>query len=161
MSRPTATRTAQSARWDRPAGLLRHGVKFAIVGIAATLVHFLTLCALVEIGGFPWPTLAAAIGSILGIATSYIGNYAWTFGRTEPHRKFVGHFVAAYVLTMMAHTGLIYMQLTLLDVHYTIAFVVATAASTVMNFLLSKFAVFQRPGIVDPAATPTPRQEAV
>jgi putative flippase GtrA len=121
--------------------------RFAAVGALATLVHFVTLALLVEIVRVPWPTVASAIGAVLGIATSYLGNYAWTFARREPHRAFVGQFIVTYLLTMTLHTLLMYAQTNFLKLDYTIAFVVATAASTAMNFLLSKFAVFERKGI--------------
>jgi putative flippase GtrA len=128
-------------------GLLSRAPKFFIVGLAATFVHFSTLTILVEITRIPGPTFASAIGSIAGIATSYYGNYVWTFVRTEPHRVFVTHFVAAYVFTMGIHTLVMYYQINLLKLNYVVAFLLATSLSTLMNFLLSKFAVFERKGL--------------
>jgi len=117
------------------------------VGIAATLVHFVTLGSLVEICGFQWPTFASAVGCVFGIVTSYFGNYTWTFGRTEPHRNFLGRFILVYVCTLFANTLLLYLLIRFFDMHYGAAFLLGTAASAAMNFLLSKHAVFQRSGI--------------
>ena len=50
--------------------------KFAVVGAGAILTHFTTLSLLIEVARLPWPTVASAIGSIFGIVTSYLGNYA-------------------------------------------------------------------------------------
>jgi putative flippase GtrA len=130
----------------RGMAVLGHAPKFIVVGLAATLVHFLTLTCLVEIARLPWPTLASAIGSVAGIVTSYYGNYVWTFGRTEPHRVFFGHFVAAYICTMSVNTLLLYLQINFLDFSYVLAFVVATGFSTTMNYVLTRFAVFERKG---------------
>jgi putative flippase GtrA len=120
--------------------------KFATVGCTATLVHFSVLSLLVEVFHFKWPTLASAIGSIFGIATAYLGNYHWTFRRTEPHREFVSRFVATYLFTMAVHTGLVFGQIDGLGLSYVVAFVFATTVSTVLNFGLSKLVVFERRG---------------
>jgi putative flippase GtrA len=128
-------------------GLAARAPKFVVVGILATATHFLVLSCLVTIAKFPWPTVASAIGAVAGIVTSYCGNYAWTFARHEPHRNFVARFVAAYVFTMSVNTLMMYLQIDYLQLHYAAAFVVATSVSTAMNFLLSKFAVFERKGL--------------
>jgi putative flippase GtrA len=150
--RPAAPKVARARSSDAgeiirvPLELFSRAPKFIIVGLAATLVHFLTLSCLVEIARMPWPTVASAIGSVAGIATSYYGNYAWTFIRTEPHRTFLGHFITVYVFTMSVNTLLLYLQITFLQFDYVVAFLVATIFSTLMNFLLVKFAVFEREG---------------
>jgi putative flippase GtrA len=118
--------------------------KFIVVGAVATLVHFLTLTFLVQVVSMPWPTAASAIGCVAGIATSYYGNYAWTFVCSEPHRRVIGQFVGVYVLTMSVHTMLMYFQINFVRLDYVAAFVAATSFTTLMNFLLSKFAVFER-----------------
>jgi putative flippase GtrA len=138
------TLAARSATFRRE--LLGRAPKFIIVGLAATIVHFLTLAFLVEIARMSWPTFASAIGSVAGIATSYYGNYSWTFVRTEPHRTFLGHFIAAYVFTMSVNTVLMYLQINFLQFNYVAAFAAATSLSTLMNFLVTKFAVFERNG---------------
>jgi putative flippase GtrA len=97
-----------------------------------------------EIGHFPWPTIASAIGSIFGISVSYFGNYSWTFARTEPHKMFVVRFVTTYALSMAAHTGMMFAQIDGLGFHYPLAFVLATILSTLLNFGVAKVAVFER-----------------
>jgi putative flippase GtrA len=124
--------------------LAPQAVKFAVIGFCATALHFTTLSLLIEVGRLPWPTLASAIGSVVGIATSYFGNYLWTFARTEPHRQFVVRFVASYLFSMAANTCFFYVQTNYLRVYYMTAFVVATGASTTINFALCKIVVFER-----------------
>jgi putative flippase GtrA len=116
------------------------------VGCAATLIHFVVLSVLVEACHFPWPTVASAIGSGFGITTAYLGNYHWTFCRTEPHRQFLSRFVGSYIVTMAFHTVLMYVQIDGLGMSWVIAFVIATSISTIMNFTLNKFVVFERWG---------------
>jgi putative flippase GtrA len=145
-------------RWARfRLELLNRAPKFIIVGLAATLVHFLTLTFLVEIVRTPWPTFASGVGSVAGIATSYYGNYTWTFARTEPHRRFLAQFVAAYAFAMSVNTLLVYFQINFLQFNYICAFVAATSLSTLMNFLLSKCAVFERSGFAAAAQGRTGR----
>jgi putative flippase GtrA len=124
--------------------LVSQGSKFAVIGAAATLVHFTTLSLLIEVARFPFPTAASAIGGIFGITTSYLGNYGWTFARNEPHRQFVARFVFSYLFSMATNTLLFYIQINFLGVYYAIAFLVATAASTLINFGLCKIVVFER-----------------
>jgi putative flippase GtrA len=118
--------------------------RFAIVGLTATGVHFATLFLLADLVAIVSPPLASGIGSVLGIAVSYLGNRGWTFRRTESHRQFVPGFLIVYALTMSGHTALMYLQVDALALHYAPAFVIATAISTAANFLLSKFLVFER-----------------
>src|SRR5271166_5461409 len=124
--------------------LVSQASKFVVIGAGATLVHFTMLSLLIELARFPWPTVASAIGSIFGIMTSYFGNYAWTFARNEPHRQFAARFVGIYLLSMAANTAVFYIQVHFLGFCYAIAFLVATAGSTLINFVLCKIVVFER-----------------
>ena len=117
---------------------------FATVGCAATLVHFSVLTILVEICRLPWPTVASAVGSLFGISTAYLGNYHWTFRRTESHRQFMLRFFITYLFTMTVHTFIVFLDINALGFSYVTAFVVATMASTIMNFGLNKYFVFER-----------------
>jgi putative flippase GtrA len=108
--------------------------KFAVVGVGATLTHFTTLSLLIEVARLPWPTLASAIGSIFGIMTSYIGNYAWTFARNEPHRQFVARFFCIYLFSMAANTAVFYIQVHFLGFYYAVAFLVSDGGIDVDQF---------------------------
>src|SRR4051812_35175775 len=131
-------------RSDMVNRLVSQASKFAVVGVGATLTHFTTLSLLIEVARLPWPTVASAIGSIFGIVTSYLGNYAWTFARNEPHRQFVARFFGTYIFSMATNTVIFYIQVHFLGFYYTVAFLVATAASTLINFGLCKIVVFER-----------------
>ena len=128
--------------------------RFALVGLAATAVHFTILTGLVEIARLPWPTAASVIGSVFGIATSYLGNYRWTFARTEPHREFVSRFVFTYLATMAGHAGIMYLLIDGFGFRYPVAFAVGTSISTATNFGLAKILVFERKR----ASVATPQQ---
>jgi putative flippase GtrA len=124
--------------------LVTQASKFAVIGAGATLVHFTTLSLLIEVARVPWPTAASAVGSVFGVMTSYLGNYAWTFARKEPHREFVSRFVVTYLFSMAANTCVFYVQVHFLGFYYAIAFLVATTASTLINFCLCRVWVFER-----------------
>jgi putative flippase GtrA len=86
--------------------------------------------------------------SIVGVATSHYGNYALTFVRAEAYRHFVAHFITVYGFTMSVNTLLIYLEINLLKFNYIADFLVATSLSTLINFLLTKFIVFERKGFL-------------
>jgi putative flippase GtrA len=124
--------------------LLSQAPRFALVGAAATCLHFTVLTLLIAGCRFPWPTIATAIGCIVGVTTSYLGNYFWTFARDEPHREFIPRFVGVYVSSLAINTAVFSLQVNLLGFHYMIAFLIATGTSTAINFAFCKAFVFER-----------------
>jgi putative flippase GtrA len=68
----------------------------------------------------------------------------------------VVHFITAYASQRAVTTLLMYLQINLLQFNYVASFFIAASLSTLMNFLLTKFAVFEREGFlpVSPAKQP-------
>ena len=90
--------------------LLRQGGTFAVVGVVATLVHYLAILALVDVLGWLRPTPATVIGSALGIATSYLGNHRAVFNVRGAHHRYGPRFVFVYLTVMGIHASLMFVS---------------------------------------------------
>jgi putative flippase GtrA len=122
--------------------LIFQATKFGLVGIVATIIHYTVLLLLTDVIAVVPPTIASGVGSLFGIASAYVGNRRWTFRQLERHTTVAARFLVAYCLTMCGHTVIMYLQIELLRLAYTPAFIVATSASTAVNFVLNRSFVF-------------------
>ena len=78
--------------------------RFATVGVASNaLLYLLYLVLSVAIG--LQPVVAATIGWIFGVGSSFLLNQAWTFEDSRPKMqtfiRYVGLYATAYVLNMV------------------------------------------------------------
>lgn len=82
--------------------LVREALRFASVGVGATLVH-LAVAWLANRGVGFQPFLANACGFAAAFSLSYLGHFYWTFGRQAGHARHLPRFVivagAGYALT--------------------------------------------------------------
>ena len=82
--------------------LLREGLRFASVGIGATLVH-LAIAWLANRGAGLSPFAANACGFVAAFTLSYLGHFYWTFAREAGHSRHLPRFVVVagigYLLT--------------------------------------------------------------
>lgn len=122
-------------------------VRFIIVGGTATGVHAGTVILLVDGLRLTTPTLATIIGTVFGVAASYLGNWAWTFDAAGDHRHahYLPRFVLAYSLTMGMNGGIMYVLQDLLGVYYLIPLALALSISPFINFFLNQRLVFRPP----------------
>ncbi|MES9967875.1 MAG: GtrA family protein [Sedimenticola sp.] len=126
--------------------LISRGSRFALVGILATLVHYLVIVMLVDLLGWMGPTPATVVGSIFGIATAYAGNYLYVFGLSDrKHDHYAPRFVFTYLSVMAIHAGMMYLFADILGLRYEYGFVVATLFSATTTFIANHF-VFRGPG---------------
>lgn len=117
-------------------------LSFILVGAAGTLLHYLTLTALVlSMSVSPGP--ASAVGACVGACVNYVLNYRYTFASTRRHRKLMPRFFAVAALGAIAN-GFIVSQLSGLGMHFLVAQLIATCTILVSNFLISKKWIFQR-----------------
>ncbi len=72
--------------------LLREAVRFASVGLGATLVHLLAAFVANRVFGLS-PFLANAIGFGTAFALSYFGHFYWTFGHRKGHARHLPRFL--------------------------------------------------------------------
>ena len=121
--------------------ILRQFGAFFGVGIAAAIVHYGILIALVEAGGFP-PVPATLAGYVAGGLVSYALNRRLTYGSTRPHAEAGWRFAvvaaAGFVLTgifMHAFTAWF-------DLPYLPAQVVTTGIVLFWSFIAHKLWTF-------------------
>ncbi|WP_306252925.1 GtrA family protein [Parvularcula sp. IMCC14364] len=79
---------------------------FAMVGIAATLVHYLILMVLMETGLVTSLAAANLLGFGGGLLISYLGNHYFVFDGGRSHVHGFALMVAGYIIVMLLHTGL-------------------------------------------------------
>ena len=116
--------------------LLKAG-RFAIVGVANTLVDFTVFTLLAQAAGVN-VYLSQVLGYSAGILNSYTFNRSWTF-RTEERffSSTLARFLALNLSMLLFSTGILYLA-------KIPAKITATGVTMVVNFLVSRFWVFRR-----------------
>ena len=117
-------------------------VRFAIVGVAATAVHFMVLSLLVEGFGLRPVGLANGLAAIVGIVVSYAGNHGFVFASGEAHRRAAPRFLLTYALIAMLHGGLMAAWADWAGWNYRIGFVVITGFTALCTYVLNRTFVF-------------------
>lgn len=121
--------------------------RFAIVGIFSTLVDLgIYAISLALLPGNYWE--AKAIGFLAGTLTGFFINRNWTFQHggsiTKSILKYLGLYLATLALNVTTNSMLILALGSSLEIK-TLAFLVATALSAMVNFLAIKRFVFVEP----------------
>lgn len=132
----------------KPNETAKQGLRFAGVGIAATLVDFCVYTGLLFGGLVTAPSKFLA--AIAGIAASYIGNRFFTFKAAEPRSGTVLAFLALYGVTLSANVAVNEAVLAILPDSFAlripVAFTCATVLSALLNFAGLKYFVFRPKG---------------
>ena len=117
-------------------GLARGFVRYAVVGAAATAVHYAVLAGVVELLGWrAW--VGSGIGATVGAQVAYAGNRLYTFGHAGP----IGASWVRFQLTALAG-AMQGMAIVALAVHsgwhYLAAQVAATLAGLVVTYAANR-----------------------
>jgi putative flippase GtrA len=126
--------------------------RYALVGLIATLAHYLLLAALVEWAQIsPW--LASGFGAALGAQVAFVGNRRFTFQHRGPlwpaWWKFQGTAVLGAALGMaLVAAGAV------LGVHYLVAQAAATGLALLLTYAVNRAWSFAGP---TPASHPPQR----
>jgi len=121
---------------------LRQFIFFATIGVIGTAGHYATLIILVE-GFSTGPVLASTFGFVVGAFINYILNYRFTFKSNKPHREALSKFLLVAAMGAGINTGLMYLLIHQLMLHYFIAQLIATTIVLLWNFLISKYWTFR------------------
>lgn len=118
--------------------------RFAIVGVANTLVDFGVFTLLTHLLGVG-VYLSQVAGYCAGVVNSYLLNRSWTFRSKE---RFFGPALAKFLLLsggmILFSTGIMYLCYDLAGLPRLVSKVIVTAAVMVVNFLANRFWVFAR-----------------
>ena len=112
---------------------------FLIAGLSAVAMDFITYYVMLN---FLHHNIAKTLSFILGTIVAFVVNKYWTFERYEKTYKQIFQFIILYSATlfinvMVNRLVLDYAGLVLL------AFLIATATSTILNFTGQKWWVFK------------------
>ena len=116
-------------------------IKFGVIGVSNTLLGLGVYYALV------WPgmhyLLANLIGFTVGTLNSYYWNNKFVFQRSGGHLRTFFKMYAGYAFTFLSGAGLLTLQIEFLGISEYIAPLVNIPITTVINFLVNKFWVFE------------------
>ena len=120
-----------------PRNLARQFAAFFGVGIAAAIVHYGVLIALVE-GIAAEPVPATLIGYIAGGLVSYALNRRHTYESTRPHREATWRFAVVAFVGFLLTWGFMHAFVEWLDAPYLPAQVVTTGIVMLWSFVAHK-----------------------
>jgi putative flippase GtrA len=122
--------------------ILSQLMRFAIVGISSSIVHFTTVICLVAPGWLP-PLRANIIAFLIAFCVSFFGHRYWTFENTT--RGFgdsLPRFFSVAVLSFALNESFYWYLLHRLQMYYPVALIIVLTSVSALTFFLSKFWAF-------------------
>ena len=117
-------------------------LRYAIVGVLGTAIHFGVLAALVEFGGVE-PVLASAAGFIVTLIVSYVLNHRWTFASPARHRTAFARYTAVSVLGLGLNSLIMYLAVHVFGLWYILAQALVVMVVPAVNYLLNRSWTFK------------------
>lgn len=120
-------------------GLLAQLAKFGVVGVLATLIDFVVLIALTELGGWD-PVFSAAVSFVVSVVFNYVASMRFVFTRRDDlgRAEELVIFVALSVVGLLINEALMWLGTSALSLNYVLVKVVATALVMLWNFCSRK-----------------------
>ncbi len=119
--------------------------RFVLTGGLSAVVDFGTYQVMLHFGLYIH--LAKAISFVLGTTTAYLLNRRWTFQAAGGGKQFASVF-GLYALTFAVQLGVNAVVLTFVTHNMagtTLAYVIAQATATVINFIVQRTVIFRHP----------------
>ena len=116
-------------------------LRFLVGGGSAVVVDFIGYRLLVALGVDM--SVSKAVSYVLGAAVGFVINKFWTFECKELSANEIVRYVILYLCSAMINAGVNFVVMKLFQVTL-LAFLCATAGSTIINFLGQKFYVFSK-----------------
>lgn len=118
--------------------VIRQALRFAVVGGAATVVHYVTALALVTAGGWP-PRWANLGGFVVAFAVSFLGQWKWTFGAADaPARRALPAYFAVAVSSFLLNAALFELLLRYAPLPYYVSLALVLGTVAALTFVLSR-----------------------
>lgn len=111
----------------------RQFAMFIVVGLAAALVHYGVLIALVELRGVT-PVPATLAGYVAGGVVSYVLNRRHTYESERPHEEAGWRFAAVAGVGFVLTSIFMYLLHDVAGLHYIVAQVLTTGVVLVWSF---------------------------
>lgn len=116
-------------------------MRFFVVGVTATLVHFTVLTLGVEAAGLD-PVVANGLAFVCAVWVTYLGNSLWVFPVARHSFAQIRKFLLTAVGGFLANIGLMALVTDVLALHYLVGFVTVLTLVPLGTFLANKFWVF-------------------
>jgi putative flippase GtrA len=114
---------------------------FVVVGVAAAVVHYGMLIALVEAWGVR-PVPATLAGYVAGGIVSYVLNRRHTYRSARPHEEAGWRFAVVAGVGFVLTSIFMYLLHDLAGLHYLLAQVLTTGVVLVWSFAAHRFWTF-------------------
>ncbi len=127
---------------------------FVMVGVITVLIDFIVYNVLVEFR-LSDVNMAKGVGFVSGTIFSYFMHRVWTFGHKEHKSGTVWRYVLLYMSTLWVNVSInAYVLNITYEFRYIIllAFLIATGASTILNFIGMKWFVFKESSVLKEAS---------
>lgn len=117
-------------------------LRYAVAGVVAAAIYFLSVMVLVERAGVaPVPT--AIVATIIVIVTSYIVNRAFVFETNRTHTSAFTRFIVASLLGIGLNAALMHMATVILAWPYLAGAALSTVVVPPMNFFVNYLWTFR------------------
>ena len=80
-------------------------IRYCVVGVIGTIVHFATTIALVEIGRLD-PVIASVIGFVAALLISFVLNRQWTFASRAAVTTSLARYMAVSVFGFLLNVAI-------------------------------------------------------
>lgn len=115
-------------------------IKFGIVGVSNTLITFLVYNILLKLGVNY--LVANVIGYICGMINGFIWSKKWVFKVEDESKMYFVKFALVNLLSLAVSTGLLMILVKQLSLNSTVAQLITTCITVVINYLLNKVWTF-------------------
>ncbi|ERK32010.1 GtrA family protein [Clostridium intestinale] len=116
-------------------------IKFGIVGVSNTLITFVVYNILLKLGINY--LVANIIGYICGMINGFIWSKNWVFRVSKESKMYFIKFALVNLLSLAVSTGLLMVLVKKLSFNSTIAQLITTCITVVINYLLNKIYTFK------------------
>ncbi len=113
--------------------------RFLITGLSAVGIDFITYYIMLN---FLHHDIAKILSFILGTIVAFVINKYWTFERYKKSYKQIFQFIILYSATLFVNVMINRSVLDFTELVF-LAFLIATVASTILNFVGQKWWVFK------------------
>lgn len=133
--------TLEKQGWkSRISRLVKHAVKYYLVGGMGVLVNLGILFALTEFAGL-WYLLSSVIAILVSITCNFTLNKIWTF-RDSPLTQrtlfMYGKFVGVSLFGMGIQLGFIYLFVEAMSIYYLLAALISIFIAGSFNFMINR-----------------------
>lgn len=114
-------------------GPLLTPLRYVLVGLLATVVHYAVLAALVEIGE-AGAGPSAAVAAVFGAMAGYAGNRRFTFRSRAAHGQALPRFAMVAAAIALSSAAIVWAGTELFGLHYFPSQLAATALTLAVGF---------------------------